>query len=279
MPSLSSTAPLSSAALAQRTMFTGLKLAALSSLVALGAILPMFLVKVPCLGETSPQNYLGGRLGTLTDLSLLRLLNALDPSPDSESTSNFLHLPIQIRALPSTISPAISSARIRLIIILVLITVLSVFGGLFAIARSYSALSKYRKNFTDQVSGGLSMVFISSKNAAGWDGLTEEKIKIWLREREVPQDGEDRKELEVVGVFAVPYVPHVSFVENADNSDIAALRDKVDHRATVLDRLEVVEARYIRHRDDPDPSAKLGPPDPGSKSSRTTGAEVPSLGR
>jgi hypothetical protein len=168
-------------------MFTGLKLAALSSLVALGAALPMFLVKVPCLGETSPQNYLGGRLGTLTDLSLL-------------------HLPIQIRALPSTISPAISSARIRLIIILVLITVISVFGGLFAIARSYSALSKYRKNFTEQVCGGLSMVFISGKNAAGWNGLTEEKIKIWLREREAPQNGGDRKELEVVGVFAVPYV-------------------------------------------------------------------------
>jgi hypothetical protein len=206
MPSLSSAAPLSSAALAQRTMFTGLKLAALSSVVALGAVLPMFLVKVPCLGETSPQNYLGGRLGTLTDLSLLRLLNALDPSPDSEFTSNFLHLPIQLRALPSTISPAISSARTRLIIILVLITVISVFGGLFAIARSYSALSKYRKNFTEQVCDGLGMVFISSKNAAGWSGLTEEKIKIWLREREAPQNGEDRKELEAVGVFAVPYV-------------------------------------------------------------------------
>jgi hypothetical protein len=123
------------------------------------------------------------------------------------------------------------------------------------------------------------MVFVSSKNAAGWSGLTEEKIKIWLREREGPQDGEDRKQLEVVGVFAVPYVPHVSFMENADDSDIAALRDKVDHRAAVLDRLEVAEARYIRHRDDPEPSAKLGPLDPGSKSSRTTGADVPSLGR
>jgi hypothetical protein len=204
MPSLSSTVPLSSAALAQRTMFTGLKLAALSSFVALGAALPMFLIKVPCLGETSPRNDLGGRLGSLTDLSLLRLLNALDPSPDSDSTSNFLHLPIQLRALPSTISPANSTARIRLIIILVLITVLSVGGGLFAIARAYAALSEYRKKFTEQVCGGLNMVFISSTHSPGWDGLTEEKIKIWLRDREVPADGDDRKELEVVGVFAVP---------------------------------------------------------------------------
>jgi len=91
---------------------------------------------------------------------------------------------------------------------LVLITVISVFGGLFAIARAYSALSKYRKNFTDQICGGLNMVFISSKHTPGWNGMTEEKIKIWLRDKEVSQTGEDRKELEVVGVFAVPYVPN-----------------------------------------------------------------------
>jgi hypothetical protein len=78
---------------------------------------------------------------------------------------------------------------------------------LFAIARAYSALSKYRKNFIEHVCGGLNMVFISSKHAPGWNGLTEEKIKIWLRERETHRADEDeRKELEVVGVFAVPYV-------------------------------------------------------------------------
>lgn len=52
------------------------------------------------------------------------------------------------------------------------------------------------------------MVFISSKHTPGWNGMTEEKIKIWLRDKEVSQTGEDRKELEVVGVFAVPYVPN-----------------------------------------------------------------------
>jgi hypothetical protein len=67
-------------------------------------------------------------------------------------------------------------------------------------------------------------------------------------------------------------------VGSADDSDIAALRDKVDHRATVLDRLEVAEARFIRHRDELEPPTKFGPLEPGSKSSRTTGGEVPSLG-
>jgi hypothetical protein len=143
----------------------------------------------------------------MTDLSLLRLLNALDPSPDSDSTSNFLHLPIplQQRALPSTIAPAISSAKVRLIIILVLITVLSVGGGLFAITRSYTGLSKYRKNFEEQICGGLSMAFISSKYVPAWEGMTEEKLKIWFREHEIDSEG-DQKELEVLGVFAIPYV-------------------------------------------------------------------------
>jgi len=68
-------------------------------------------------------------------------------------------------------------------------------------------------------------------------------------------------------------------VGESDDSDIASLRKKVDHRAEVLDRLEVAEARYIRHRDEPEPHTRLGPADPGSNSSKTTGAEVPSLGR
>ena len=276
MPSLSSSTPLTSAALAQRTMFTGLKLAALSSFIALGAALPMFLVDVPCLSQTSPQNVLGGRTGSMTDLSLLRLLNALDPSPDSDSTSNFLHIPLLSRALPSTIAPAISSARVRMIILLVLITVLSVGGGLFTIAQSYAALSKYRKNFAEQVCGGLSMVFIPSKCAPGWSGLTEEKIKIWLKDREVPSDDED-KELEVVGVFAVPYVDILVRCD-ANDSDIAALRSKVANRAGVLDKLELAEARYIRHRDESDRRTRLNTSEPGSKSSKATGAEVPSLG-
>lgn len=206
MPSLASpSAPLSSPAIAQRTMFTALKLAALSSLVALGAALPLFLVNVPCLSDTSPRNDLGGRLGSLTDLSLLRLLNAMDPSADSKSTSNFLHLPLVSRALPSTISPAISSARIRLIIILVLISVLSFGGGLFAIARAYAALSRYRRHYRDRICGGTSMAFISAQSAKAWEGLTEEKHRSWLRDRTMFEGDDEPRELDVVGVFAVPY--------------------------------------------------------------------------
>ena len=63
------------------------------------------------------------------------------------------------------------------------------------------------------------------------------------------------------------------------DSDVAALSEKVDRRAIVLDRLEIAEARYIRHRDQPEEHLKAGRLNPDSKSSRATGAEVPSLGK
>jgi hypothetical protein len=34
--------------------------------------------------------------------------------------------------------------------------------------------------------------------------LTEEKIKLWLRDQTVFEDDEEPRELEAVGVFAVP---------------------------------------------------------------------------
>lgn len=53
---------------------------------------------------------------------------------------------------------------------------------------------------------------------------------------------------------------------------------KVKERAHVLDMLEVAEARYIQAgRTTPSPSLKYRP-DPDSKSSKATAAEVPDLG-
>lgn len=214
MPSLSSSAPLSTAALAQHNMWTGLQLALTSSLLAMAAALPEFVAGVPCLAETSPRNEQGGRLGTLTDLSLMRLLNALDPSPDSNETTGFIQLLLRPhshhrRDLSSTIAPAISSARTRLIVLLVLLTVIVVALGLRPVAKGYSKLAKYRKHFNEIIRGGMSIVFIASSDATAWKGKTEEGIKTWMREK-VGENGE--KELELVGVFAVPHVQLASSV-------------------------------------------------------------------
>lgn len=207
MPSLSSSLPLSASALAQRNILTCLRLAATASLIALAGVLPVLIAGVPCLNETSPRNELGGRTGSLTDLSLLRLLNALDPSPDSTTTNGFIQFLLNVptrRDLPSTVAPAISSARPRLIVLLVLISVVIVIVALFPLIRSYSALAKYRKHFNETISGGMSMVFIDVKFAKGWNGKTEEGIKAWLRDKSGDGDHDEDKELNVVGVFAIP---------------------------------------------------------------------------
>ena len=183
------------------SMLFVLKLAAFTSLIALSVALPLFMAGTPCLDSTSPSNDLGGRLGSLTDMSLLRLLNALDPSPGSPPTSNKLHIHPHARALPSTIAPAIGSARTRLIVLLVIITILGCGGGLLLIFRTYHAFSKYQRRFNDEICGGMDMVVVPSRAAPNWSGLSEEAIKAWFQQR---SNSAQPFTLEVVGAFGIP---------------------------------------------------------------------------
>ncbi|WVF70155.1 hypothetical protein IAT40_004943 [Kwoniella sp. CBS 6097] len=215
------------------TLFAGLKLAAFISLLGLGAVLPLIVANVPCLGQTAPHNSLGGRLGTLNDLSLLRLLNALDPSPDSAATTESL---IQLfqgkkRSLSSTITPAIDSAKVRLIVILVLLAVVAVGGGLFVVARTYAFLFRAKKEFEEKTCGGMNMVFIPSRYADGWRNTSEEGLRRWFKDWSSRISGSEKKEIDIVGLFAVP-----------DTTDLAG---KVKDREEVLMELESAELNYI----------------------------------
>ncbi|WVQ97737.1 hypothetical protein IAU59_004851 [Kwoniella sp. CBS 9459] len=229
----SSTPPYSSQNLSSlTTLLAGLKLAALMSILTLGVVLPVLVAKVPCLGQTAPSNSLGGRLGTLNDLSLLRLLDALDPSPDSPATTNSLLRLFQgdKRSLSSTITPAIDSARIRLIVILVLLAVLAVGGGLFVVTRTYASLYYAKKEFEEKTCEGMDMVFISSRNADGWRNTPEEGLRRWFKDWSSRISGTE-KEIDIVGLFAVP--------------DTTELASKVKDREEVLLELELAELNYI----------------------------------
>ncbi|TYJ58169.1 hypothetical protein B9479_000993 [Cryptococcus floricola] len=222
---------------ALHVLLAGLKLSAIASVVALAVILPIIMAGVPCLRDTSPPNSLGGRLGALTDMSLVRLLNALDPSPDSPAADTFLAILVSIgkkRNLPSTIAPAISSARTRLIIILVLLTVLSVGGGLFVVTRAYAALMRAKRVFEDETCHGVDMVWIDVQRAHGWAGLSEEGLRRWFKEwwKISFRDNRDQEsEVEVFGLFAIP--------------DTTELKNVVANREQVLLELEQAETRYI----------------------------------
>ncbi|WWC67601.1 uncharacterized protein I206_101511 [Kwoniella pini CBS 10737] len=212
-------------------LFAGLKLAGMLSILALAAILPLLLVGVPCLSETSPTNSQRGRLGTLTDFSLLPLLNALDPSPDSSATSHTLLQMLETRSLTSTISPAISNARIRLIIILVILAVLACGGGLFVIARTYAGLIRRKTDFDNKICQKMEMVYIRANDAPGWKGMTEEGVRNLLKDYSAKMKGGNEKEIEIVGVFAIP--------------DTTELRNKVKEREEALMELEVAETSYV----------------------------------
>ncbi|ODO03038.1 hypothetical protein I350_05883 [Cryptococcus amylolentus CBS 6273] len=222
---------------ALHVLLAGLKLSANASVVALAVILPIIMAGVPCLRDTSPSNSLGGRLGALTDMSLVRLLDALDPSPDSPAADTFLAMLVSTgkkRNLPSTIAPAISSARTRLIVILVLLTVLSVGGGLFVVTRAYAALMRPKRVFEDETCHGVDMVWIDVQRAHGWAGLSEEGLRRWFKEwwQISFRDNRDQEsEVEVLGLFAIP--------------DTTELKKVVADREQVLLKLEQVETRYI----------------------------------
>ena len=241
LPSSSSAQHLNEGQISLHTMVAVLKLIALMSNLSLSAALPLFLARVPCLSSTSPVNLAGGKLGALTDLSIFRLLNALDPDPVSESGLGRSDQGIDKRALPSTNVPSINSAKTRLIVLLVIIAVLSCGGGLFVIARTHAALSRYKNHFHKNVCGGLDMAIVSTTDAAGWKGLSEETVKRWLTKR--AHHGQEDK-LEIVGVSAIPLVSFEGVVAT-NHRNTSSWRDKIKCREAVLHKLEEAEMKYI----------------------------------
>ncbi|KAK4684130.1 ATP-dependent RNA helicase DOB1, partial [Tremellales sp. Uapishka_1] len=266
LPSLRSDTPLSDGQLSLHTLLSALKLAVVASLLGLAVALPLMLVHVPCLAQTAPQSQDGGRLGTLTDLSIMRLLDALDPSPDSAATRNTLRLEfLAERNLPSTIAPATSTARLRLIFLLVIIALFAVASALWVIGRSYSALAKYRKRFEEDICRGQDMVWISAKDAEGWEGMSEEDVKSCLKKfglcntNGLQQDYAVEKEVDVIGVFAI--------------ADTTALVPLIEERDRVLQSLEIAETRYIESfklTPTASNSQRLEPIQPSSENSRNT---------
>lgn len=220
-----------------------LAIAGLSAVVGLGTFLPLSIAGVPHLSDTAPLNWRRGKLGSVTDLSLLRLLNALDPSPDSPAAESML----VARNLPSTIAPVLTSSRPRLIAILVIMTVLWLGGTLTIVWRTYAKLTAYAKRF-EEASDGQNMVFIPASKATAWQGLTETGIKRRLLVG--PTD-----EGSVAGVFAI--------------GRFQAITEMVREREHVLDVLETAEAKFIKSFQPEVPGAA---PHPGTGDSRLSPA-------
>jgi calcium permeable stress-gated cation channel len=144
------------------------------TILGLAAALPLYLVSTPCLADYGSQSSFGGVYSTLQDLSLLRLLRLLD-SGNAPATQNNLHT----RAIVNG-KDAAHEARIRLIILTVLVLVVALLPALWKIMREYSRLVAYRGRWIEIRCQGQDMGWLSVRKAPGFTGWGEKKLKDFI---------------------------------------------------------------------------------------------------
>lgn len=193
------------------------KLLTWSTIASIAFVLPLVIVALPCIDLTTPRNSLG-RLGTLNDVSILRLLNALDPDP-----SYFDTIPRsangQRRNLPSTIiGPTLSTARLRLIILVALSCAIIFVPSMLSVAQCLRSLKTLRQRRLREICGGEEVVFIPWKKdtryGAPTTAPTEQDIRTLANDHQLWDDGNpttaeevDERSQRIVNIrvlFAIP---------------------------------------------------------------------------
>lgn len=167
--------------LSQRTIWTALMLVLTFTVVGLAGALPLYMVSTPCTGNTAPDSTYGGQWSALHDLSLLRLLQLLkegniNSQPDSsieergENGSMMRRLTVDGKDYAHT-------ARIRLLILTVLVLAVAVAPMLFRLIREFNTLLAYHKRWVAVRCDGLEMGWLSISRAPGLKGMGEANVK------------------------------------------------------------------------------------------------------
>ncbi|KAF4604854.1 hypothetical protein EYR40_003636 [Pleurotus pulmonarius] len=274
--------------LAQRSLWLALLICLGWTILGLAGALPLYLVNMPCLATSTGggESRFGGAYGTLQDLSLLRLLRLLD---DGNVSTNFVVTlsPVGERAVIDGVDFA-PQIRTRLIILVVLTLVVGVLPALWKILREYTKLVNYRKIWTDERCEGKEMAWLSAKDAPGFAGWGEKRIKDFLVKSGLSggfENGSGNGNGKSNGIKAEkltpgsrrisgPYSPRsqrrneqqpLTSMEEAelevDISSLFSIGDTqrlallIDERDEILENLEIAETRYIS-------SFRLSTPDP-----------------
>ncbi|KDQ20481.1 hypothetical protein BOTBODRAFT_308811 [Botryobasidium botryosum FD-172 SS1] len=242
--------------LTQRVLWVAFLLVLGWTVLGLVGALPLYLIATPCIGQSATHPQRGGGYTTLQDLSLLRLLQVLDHH------TTFVGASIsQTRAIVDSIDEA-ANARIRLIILAVLVLVLAVLPAMRKIYKEFNNLAAHRRRWLDIKCDGIDMVWVRAEDAPGFIGWGEAKIKEFLTrnglsvslggaagspvrgERTLRRNDSRRSQrneaqetekalpgIDVKGIFSV--------------SDTYQLSILVEERDRVLNNLEAAEAQYI----------------------------------
>lgn len=156
--------------LTQRALWIALLIGLGWSVLALGGALPLYLVDTPCNADYAAP-VLGGGYSTLTDLSFLRLLRAVETG--GITTSDFSD-GLQRRSDPI---PESLRLRVRVIILAALVIVLGVFPALWKIIREFNHVAAYRSRWLQTKCEGKDLAWLSAKDAPGYANWGERQFK------------------------------------------------------------------------------------------------------
>ncbi|KAG6811858.1 hypothetical protein H0H92_005529 [Tricholoma furcatifolium] len=233
--------------LSQRVLWTAFVVVVGWSIVGMGGALPIYLVSLPCLADTGPVAVFEGAYSVLQDLSLLRLLRVFD---------------IEIESSPE-LTDLQTRARIPVIILTALALGLGLLPALWIILREFNKLVAYRREFTEVRCEGKELGWLSARNAPGFVGWGEKRLKDFILNTGLsysmePRNGRNAQnrngnanrrnhraeemqpltkseeanvEVDIQSLFSI-----------GDTHSLALL---IEERDAILENLEIAETRYI----------------------------------
>jgi calcium permeable stress-gated cation channel len=160
--------------LSQRALWISFLIALGWTILGLGGALPLYLVSTPCLANSGPQSSFGGVYSTLQDLSLLRLLRLLD-NGNSPTSSNALRTRATVNGKDAT-----KQVNTRLIVLTVLVLVVGLLPALWKILKEFNRVVAYRKRWIEVRCQGKDMGWLSARDAPGFVGWGEKKLKDFI---------------------------------------------------------------------------------------------------
>jgi hypothetical protein len=141
------------------------------SIVGLVGALPLYLVDTPCLGNSYPHTTSGGRVSTLQDISLLRLLKMYDEGSVNTTTGPGLVKRALVDGNDRT--PA---AHARLIVLTIFTIVLAAFPALFKLLHEWTNVLACRRRWLDDLHS-VDIVWLRADRAPGLQGWGEGRVK------------------------------------------------------------------------------------------------------
>ncbi|KAF8183820.1 hypothetical protein K438DRAFT_1838672 [Mycena galopus ATCC 62051] len=262
--------------LSQRGLWIAFLIALGWAFLGLGGALPLYMVSTKCIADLPNTATFGGAFSTLEDLSLMRLLRAIDSGQYNVSTANLLHSPTR-RSDAGTNSQVLKAdndpehLRARIIVLTVLVLVLALLPALWKIIKELNRLIAYRNRWAALRCEGKQLGWLSARKAPGFAGWGEQRVKDFVvksglssgmqggsvqtngngnrRRREEAEGGDvepnqeekDALQVDITNIFSI-----------CDTQRLALL---IDERDEILENLEIAETRYIS-------SFRLTTPDP-----------------